>query len=123
MGTDAASAFDANSGVCQDYAHVFCSVARLMGVPARYVSGHLFRRDGEDHQPAAHAWAEAWVDGHGWIAFDPANGICADDAYVRVAVGLDYSDAAPTAGSRKGAGEEALEVEVVVREAQQQQQQ
>ena len=121
--TDAASAFDANSGVCQDYAHVFCSVARLMGVPARYVSGHLFRRDGEDHQPAAHAWAEAWVDGHGWIAFDPANGICADDAYVRVAVGLDYSDAAPTAGSRKGAGEEALEVEVVVREAQQQQQQ
>lgn len=121
--TDAASAFDSNTGVCQDYAHVFCSVARLLGVPARYVSGHLFRRDGEEQQPAAHAWAEAFVEGTGWIGFDPANGISPDDAYVRVAVGLDYGDAAPAAGSRKGAGEESLDVEVVVREAQQQQQQ
>ncbi len=123
VSTDAASAFDAHTGVCQDYAHIFCSVARRLGHPARYVSGHLFRRDGAEEQPAAHAWAEAWLEGQGWIAFDPANGICADDAYVRVAVGLDYADAAPTAGSRKGAGEEALEVEVRVREAQTQQQQ
>lgn len=123
VSTSAADAFDAHTGVCQDYAHVFCSVARLLGLPARYVSGHLYRRDGEEDQVAAHAWAEAWVEGTGWIAFDPANGICADDAYVRVAVGLDYADAAPTAGSRKGGGEESLSVEVRVREAQEQQQQ
>ena len=123
VSTDAAAAFDAHTGVCQDYAHIFCSVARRLGHPARYVSGHLFRRDGEERQVAAHAWAEAWLPGQGWIAFDPANGICADDAYVRVAVGLDYADAAPTAGSRKGAGDEALEVQVLVREAQAQQQQ
>lgn len=121
--TDAASAFDAHTGVCQDYAHIFSSVARLLGHPARYVSGHLFRRDGLERQPAAHAWAEVWVLGHGWIGFDPANGICPDDAYIRVAVGLDYADAAPAVGSRKGAGEESLEVDVVVREAQAQQQQ
>ena len=121
--TDAASAFEEQAGVCQDYAHVFCSVVRQFGVPARYVSGHLFRRDGLDRQPAAHAWAEAWVLGSGWIGFDPANGICPDDAYVRVAVGLDYADAAPSAGSRRGGGEESLEVDVVVREAQAQQQQ
>ena len=65
VNTDAASAFDANSGVCQDYAHVFCSVARLMGVPARYVSGHLFRRDGEEQQPAAHAWGGGLGSGPG----------------------------------------------------------
>jgi transglutaminase-like putative cysteine protease len=31
----------------------------------------------------------------GWVAFDAANGICATDAHVRVAVGLDYLGAAP----------------------------
>ena len=48
----------------------------------------------------------------GWVAFDPANGICATDAHVRVAVGLDYLGAAPVRGSRQGGGDEALEVAV-----------
>ena len=46
----------------------------------------------------------------GWVAFDPANGICATDAYVRVAVGLDYLGAAPVRGTRFGGGSEALAV-------------
>jgi transglutaminase-like putative cysteine protease len=88
-----------------------------MGMPARYVSGHLFRRDGHERQQAAHAWAEAYVEGLGWVAFDPANGISADDAYIRVAVGLDYKDAAPFAGARSGGGREELDVEVQVRQS------
>ena len=120
--TNAATAFAAGHGVCQDFAHIFCAAARLAGTPARYVSGHLFRRDGAEQQPAAHAWVEAHIEGFGWIGFDPANGICADDAYVRVATGLDYAAAAPLSGARKGGGTESLSVDVRVRMSQSQQQ-
>jgi transglutaminase-like putative cysteine protease len=118
--TSAEQACAAGHGVCQDFAHMFIAVARQLGIPARYVSGHLFRRDGAHVQEAAHAWAEAWVGDLGWVAFDPANGISTDDAYVRVACGLDYRDAAPVAGSRSGGGAEQLAVEVAVNETQQQ---
>lgn len=116
-GTSAAEAFEARHGVCQDFSHIYIAVARSIGIPARYVSGHLFRRDGETFQEAAHAWVEGWVDELGWVAFDPTNGICIDDAYIRVATGLDYREAAPIAGARNGGGEESLAVDVEVRQA------
>ncbi|MGJ8536723.1 MAG: transglutaminase family protein [Parasphingopyxis sp.] len=119
---DAATAFEASQGVCQDHAHIFCATARAMGIPARYVSGHLFRRDGAEQQEASHAWAEACLPSIGWVGFDPANGISPDDAYVRTAIGLDYRDAAPIAGRRVGGGDESLSVDVRVTQAQSQSQ-
>jgi len=115
-GTTAAQAFTAGHGVCQDLAHIFIAVARCIGVPARYISGHIFRRDGAYLQEAAHAWAEAWIDDLGWVAFDPTHAVSADDAYVRIAAGLDYLDAAPFAGARSGGGQEKLTVEVKVKQ-------
>jgi transglutaminase-like putative cysteine protease len=115
--TPATEAYAEGHGVCQDFAHIFIAVARSIGIPARYISGHLFRRDGALLQEAAHAWVEAWVEHLGWVAFDPSNGICTDDAYIRVATGLDYRDAAPFAGARSGGGREELKVEVQVRQA------
>lgn len=115
--TSGEEAAGAGHGVCQDFAHIFIAVARRIGIPARYVSGHLFRRDGQHVQEAGHAWAEAWIEDLGWTAFDPVNGICTDDAYVRVACGLDYRDAAPVAGARSGGGDEELKVEVRVNRA------
>jgi transglutaminase-like putative cysteine protease len=112
--TGAEQAAAEGHGVCQDFAHIFIAAARLANIPARYVSGHLFRRDGNHEQQAAHAWAEAWVEDLGWVAFDPVNGISTDDAYLRVACGLDYRDAAPIAGARSGGGREELAVEVRV---------
>jgi transglutaminase-like putative cysteine protease len=114
--TPAEEALAAGHGVCQDFAHIFIGAARRLSIPARYVSGHLFRRDGSVLQEAAHAWVEAWVEDLGWVAFDPTNGKCADDAYVRIACGLDYRDAAPIAGARRGGGAEELVVEVAVRQ-------
>ncbi len=108
-GTDAATAFAQKSGVCQDYSHIFCVAARSLGVPARYVSGHYVRAEA---QPAGHAWAEALVPDLGWVGFDPTNGISTTPAHVRVAVGLDYLDAAPVRGARRGGGTETLAVRV-----------
>lgn len=109
--TPAATAFASERGVCQDFAHIFCAGARALGIPARYVSGHLARQ-GHEAMEAAHAWAEAYVADLGWVAFDPANGICTTDAYLRVAIGLDYLDAAPVRGARRGGGAEAMHVQV-----------
>lgn len=112
--TRAAEAFAMRRGVCQDLAHVFIAMARRLGSPARYVSGHLLRRDGIVEQEAAHAWAEAYVPHLGWVGFDPANGACPAEAHVRVAVGLDYLGAAPVRGSRTGGGAEQLSVRLQV---------
>lgn len=119
----AADAFAMKRGVCQDHAQIFISAARRLGVPARYISGHLNRSDGQHDQDAAHAWAEAWIDGLGWVGFDPANGICPTDQYVRVAAGLDALGATPIRGTSYGGGQESLTVALHVRPVQQSQQQ
>jgi transglutaminase-like putative cysteine protease len=114
--TTAAQALELRRGVCQDMAHLFIAGARSLGAPARYVSGHLVRTDTET-QEAAHAWAEAHVPRLGWVAFDPANGICATEAHVRVAIGLDYLGAAPVRGAVYGGGTERLSVSLSVVDA------
>ena len=120
--TTAAESFAMRRGVCQDLSHIFISAARSLDIPARYVGGYFHRADGVERQEAGHAWAEAHLPDFGWIAFDPANGICATDAHVRVAVGLDYLGAAPVRGTRYGGGAETLAVTVVVDQAQRQMQ-
>ena len=113
-GTSASQAFSAGHGVCQDFAHIFIAASRHLGIPARYVSGYLFRGEHPDEPGAVHAWAEALVDGIGWIGFDPACDICPIESHVRLAVGLDYLGAAPVRGTRQGGTGEELELRVLV---------
>jgi len=113
--TTAEEALSNGSGVCQDQTHVFLSAARRLGYPARYVSGYLMMNDRID-QEAGHAWAEAHVDGLGWVGFDVSNGISPDDRYLRVATGLDYREAAPVSGLRFGTAGESLDVAIQVQQ-------
>lgn len=114
--TDAIHAFNLGAGVCQDYSHIFVAAARHLGIPARYVSGHLVRADGLVTQPAGHAWVETHIPDLGWTGFDPTNGLSTTEAYLRVAIGLDYLDAAPVRGARRGGGAEAMTVVVTASE-------
>lgn len=110
------------SGVCQDFAHVFIAIARLVGVPARYVSGHLFQQpDGESSavREASHAWAEALLPDLGWVGFDATSGQCTGQGHIRTAIERDYFDAAPTRGVFKGVAETKLTVKVSVTQARQ----
>ena len=113
--TKAEEALRAGHGVCQDHAHIFIAACREGGVPARYVTGYLLT-DGVSDEDAHHAWAEAWTSGLGWVGFDVANNVCPTNRYVRLAAALDASYAAPIRGSRRGGGEERLEVAVRVQE-------
>ena len=119
--TTAEESYAARSGVCQDHAHIFIGAARALDVPARYVSGYLMMND-RIEQEATHAWAEAFIDGLGWVGFDISNGISPDGRYVRVATGRDYRDAAPVNGISFGNTSQVTEVDVEVEQQQQVQQ-
>lgn len=115
VGTSAEEALKAGGGVCQDHAQIFVAAARVAGIPARYVSGYLMMDDRID-QDASHAWAEAHVDGLGWVGFDVSNGISPDERYVRIATGLDSRDAAPITGIRRGAVDETMIVSLQIQQ-------
>ncbi len=95
----AVDAFKAKTGASCDMAHVFIAAARAVEVPARFVSGYLASEsDGADRAADAsdlHGWAEAYVDGLGWIGFDPSICLCMHDGHVRLATALDWLGAAP----------------------------
>ena len=121
--TTAAEALALGEGVCQDHAHAMIAMARATHMPARYVSGYLFAdASGVSHE-AAHAWAEIWIEGLGWVGFDPANLCCPDARYVRLGSGMDALDAAPIRGTARGPGTESLDVKVRISEGQSQNQQ
>ena len=103
-------------GVCQDFTNLFICLARLLGVPARYVCGYVYTGPKEKHHvmsEASHAWAQVYLPEVGWRGFDPTNGILTQTDHVRVAVGRSYLDATPTSGTiYVGGAGETLEVHV-----------
>jgi transglutaminase-like putative cysteine protease len=110
----AAEAFARKHGSARDLSHIFIGAAHMLGIPARYVGGYVRHGDGVTTDKSRHAWVEALVPDLGWIAFDPAHGVCPTDAHVRVAIGLDSLGAAPVRGVRYGPGAETLAVAVTV---------
>ena len=68
--------FDKKKGYCEYFATATTLLLRLSGVPARYVTGYAvrsFQRSGSYYvvrDADAHAWAEAWVPGRGWVEVD-----------------------------------------------------
>ena len=104
------------AGVCQDFAHLFIAAARAMGVPARYVSGYIHTPGGRGSASASHAWAEAWVPGRGWVGYDATHPVRTSENHVRLAVGRDYTDAAPTRGIYVGSATGTMAVSVRTRE-------
>lgn len=106
-------------GVCQDFANLFICLARLLGVPARYVCGYIFTgnlgssRAGSD---ATHAWVQLYIPSIGWKGFDPTNGVLPGLDHVRVGYGRHYLDATPTAGTLFTPACETMAVDVTVSE-------
>lgn len=121
--TTASDALALGAGVCQDKTHLFIAASRAAGIPARYVVGYLM--DEAAPLVETHAWAEAYLEGLGWVGFDATHQLCPTDAYVRLCCGLDADDAAPIRGSIQGAAqgeiEDRLTVSVEVAHAQSQQ--
>lgn len=108
-------------GVCQDFVHLFCALARANGVPARYVSGYLHQGQHFFGDMQMHAWAEAYVPEVGWKGFDPTNDMLANEHHIKVAHGKDYKDCAPLKGVVFTTGKNTTSYSVNVQAEQQQQ--
>jgi transglutaminase-like putative cysteine protease len=97
VATPAAQAFALGKGLCQDYAHIMLTLCRLVGIPARYVSGHMLGEGG------SHAWVEVLLPSrrsrkYTALAYDPTNNCRAVLKHITIAVGRDYQDVSPTSG-------------------------
>jgi transglutaminase-like putative cysteine protease len=114
VATTAAEALELGMGVCQDQTHIFIAAARILGIPARYVTGYLRDPERPDNEHDPHAWAEAWVEGIGWIGFDSTLGHCPVEGHVRLTIGLDAADAAPIRGVVSYGGEASLSNDVQI---------
>ena len=127
--TPLAQAFAQRAGVCQDFAHLMIGGLRMLGLPARYVSGYLLTVTEGDRAPlvgadASHAWVQVWCPstldagppGQGaWVDLDPTNDLVVSTDHVRLAVGRDYGDVAPVRGVIQGGGRHGLSVGVTTR--------
>jgi transglutaminase-like putative cysteine protease len=114
------------SGVCQDFAHLLIGLARVRGLPARYVSGYLVPKKTAELDAsveeviggqASHAWTEVYVPHVGWVGQDPTLGRATGLQHIRVAYGRDYGDVPPVRGVYKGHAGQRLSVDVRVRPA------
>ncbi|WP_142785307.1 transglutaminase family protein [Changchengzhania lutea] len=103
------------AGVCQDFANILLQMVRMLGIPARYVSGYICPNDANTRgEGATHAWIEAYIPFYGWIGIDPTNNAIASDHHVKLAVGRHYADCAPVKGVFKGDVDDELFVMVKV---------
>lgn len=73
--------FETRRGFCEHYAASFVILMRAAGIPARVVAGYQggevnpVNRTVIVHQFDAHAWAEVWLPGEGWVRVDPTSAV------------------------------------------------
>lgn len=101
--TTAETALDGGYGVCQDYAHIMLTVARLLKIPCRYVSGIM---DGEGH---SHAWIELH-DGRQWVGYDPTHHCFTDERYLKLSHGRDANDCLINRGTFLGIAGQTMKI-------------
>lgn len=69
--------FEGKEGYCSYFASALCVMTRAIGIPSRYVEGFLLpEKSGRDNSylvtnQNAHAWVEVYLEGVGWVTFEP----------------------------------------------------
>ncbi len=119
VSTPLSKVLELRRGVCQDFAHLMTGCLRVLGLPARYVSGYILTMPPPGHvklvgADASHAWASVFCPRSGWVDFDPTNDLVVDDEHITLAWGRDFGDVAPMRGVILGGGEQELKVHVTV---------
>ena len=103
------------SGSCRDYAALFMDACRQLGFAARFVSGYHTSPVNQYDAGSTHAWAEVYLPGPGWKAFDPTAGLLAGSQHIAVAVSRHPETVAPISGSYLGPAEPRPTMRVSVR--------
>ena len=106
------------TGACRDVAILFVACCRSQGLAARFTSGYLQVAEPTPKEPdELHAWAEIYLEGAGWIAFDPTEGLAVSDRHIAVASAPDIQAAAPVSGTyRSSAATSKLSTKVSIKD-------
>lgn len=102
------------SGSCRDFATLFMTAARCLGLASRFVSGYLYIPQPTDDYGATHAWAEVYLPGAGWKGFDPTIGKIVGADHIAVAVANLPDAVPPVAGTFTGKPGSSMDVGVWV---------
>jgi transglutaminase-like putative cysteine protease len=103
------------SGSCRDLAALFVDAVRALGFGARAASGYLFDPEEPDRRSdTTHAWAEVFLPGAGWIAFDPTHGRTGGGGLIGVSVGRCNAQILPITGSYVGEQRDFVGMDVQV---------
>ncbi|MDH5821403.1 DUF3488 and transglutaminase-like domain-containing protein [Luteimonas sp. RD2P54] len=79
--------FEQQQGYCEHYSSAFVVMMRAAGIPARVVTGYVggyYNRFGDYwvvRRMDAHAWAEVWLAGRGWVRVDPTAAVAPERIY------------------------------------------
>jgi transglutaminase-like putative cysteine protease len=104
------------SGSCRDIAALFIEAVRHLGFGARAVSGYVFDPLASiDDGGSTHAWAEVYLPGAGWIAFDPTHRRIGEASLIPVAIARSNSQIMPVTGGYNGQASDFVGLEVSVR--------
>jgi transglutaminase-like putative cysteine protease len=103
------------NGSCRDIAALFIEAARHLGFGARAVSGYLFAPDQDEGDAGStHAWAEIYLPGAGWIAFDPTHRTVGAGHLLPVAFAHLNRQIMPVTGGYLGTPEDFVSMDVAV---------
>ncbi|MFH1642264.1 MAG: transglutaminase-like domain-containing protein [Nanoarchaeota archaeon] len=83
-------------GVCDELTNLFIALNRVLGIPARFVSGIAYTNSKKFSQEwGPHGWAEVYFPGFGWVPFDVTYGQLGyiDPTHIKLKESLDADDA------------------------------
>lgn len=103
-------------GSCRDYAVFFIACCQALGIAARFVSGYYYSKTLEKNY--LHAWAEVYLPGGGWRAFDPTQNNAVSNLHIPMASSLFPEKIGPVTGTYRGKCTSFLDTEVIVKNIQ-----
>jgi transglutaminase-like putative cysteine protease len=110
-----AETLEGGSGSCRDQSTLLLEALRLLGFPARFVSGYLDCQASEAGRASTHAWAEVYLPGTGWIGFDPTLNERTSSRHVVVGVSNHPQGVMPIVGSFFGRVGDFIDLRVAVK--------
>lgn len=105
--------FTLREGSCRDLTWMMINMLRSIDIPARFVSGYAYNDElGDGHE--LHSWVEAWVNGPGWMSFDPSAGLVTTENYVPVVTSYNPENTLPVQGTFRGTASSNIEFRVSI---------
>lgn len=106
--------FNTRRGFCGHYSSAFVTLMRAAGLPARVVTGYQGGEPNGDYftvrQSDAHAWAEVWLNGRGWVRIDPTAAVSPERVELGLGAALPAGEPVPGLARRTGAMLENLQL-------------